>query len=42
MRFYKCREGHVSGSLDCPYCQKIKVENEGFDKLMEDIVENGN
>jgi len=28
MKVYRCSQGHVSTSSDCPFCLKIQLENE--------------
>jgi len=30
MKVYKCRQGHISSSQDCPYCEKIRISNDLF------------
>jgi len=28
MKVYRCSQGHISTSSDCPFCLKIQLENE--------------
>ena len=42
MKIFRCSDGHISTSVDCPYCNKIRLENEEHEARMEAICEEGN
>lgn len=42
MIVFKCSQGHISTSRDCPYCLKVQKENEEFEQMLDDVVVDGN
>ena len=38
----RCEFGHIYLGVVCPYCQKVKNENDLFEGLIEAITKEGN